>query len=542
MKYITGILILMLLLASNTTISQIAINSSGADPHPSAMLDVSSEKMGVLFPRITTTERMNITPLTVGLMVFDTDQNMLMYYTGTEWKKFSTGHLWSETPGGDITWLTNYSGAVGIGTKVPTGDLEVMDSASIAMLRITSKAHNAVLAINRKLSTDMSSIIWQTSGADQWYSGLLGSENYSVSRTTSEDGTFFIHNSGNIGIGTTNPNRNLQITGDASMGSLLITPRQSVSEGSSEILLAEDLDFTYGMQIKYDGAANKLHFYGKNGLSYLGPYFTIERTGDIGVGTDDPTYPFHVYSDGENGAYFEVETSGVPIVIEQHSSDDMLIGYGPNGGSKEFSISSRGRIEILNSNGNKTIDINPSETGTDDGGQITLYNAGGTEATIEIDGSFGGDGRITTNELQITGGSDLSELFDLSDYDKIEKGMVVCIDPKKEGHLKISDIPYDKTVAGIISGANDIETGLIMSQRGSIADGEHLVALSGRVYCLVDADISPIEAGDLLTSSGTPGFAMKAKNSRKARGAIIGKAMTSLKEGKGLVLVLVTLQ
>ena len=234
MKYITEILILVLLLASNTTISQIAINASGTDPHPSAMLDVSSTKMGVLFPRITSTQRMNITPLTVGLMVFDTDQNMLMYYTGTEWKEFSTGQLWSETPGGDITWLTNYSGAVGIGTKVPTGDLEVMDSASIAMIRITSKAHNAVLAINRKLSSDMSSIIWQTAGADQWYSGLLGSENYSVSRATSEDGTFFIHNSGNIGIGTTNPNRNLQITGDASMGSLLITPRQSVSEGSPD--------------------------------------------------------------------------------------------------------------------------------------------------------------------------------------------------------------------------------------------------------------------------------------------------------------------
>ena len=35
---------------------------------------------------------------------------------------------------------------------------------------------------------------------------------------------------------------------------------------------------------------------------------------------------------------------------------------------------------------------------------------------------------------------------------------------------------------------------------------------------------------------------MKVTDYRKAQGAILGKAMTELKEGKGLVLVLVTLQ
>jgi hypothetical protein len=46
----------------------------------------------------------------------------------------------------------------------------------------------------------------------------------------------------------------------------------------------------------------------------------------------------------------------------------------------------------------------------------------------------------------------------------------------------------------------------------------------------------------LLTTSNTPGHAMKAADAVKAQGAIIGKAMTGLKEGKGLVLVLVNLQ
>ncbi len=83
---------------------------------------------------------------------------------------------------------------------------------------------------------------------------------------------------------------------------------------------------------------------------------------------------------------------------------------------------------------------------------------------------------------------------------------------------------------------------MMMSQEGTLADGKYPVALSGRVYCQVDAAHGAVEPGDLLTTSSTLGHAMKVADSAKAQGAIIGKAMTGLKEGKGLVLVLVTLQ
>ena len=52
----------------------------------------------------------------------------------------------------------------------------------------------------------------------------------------------------------------------------------------------------------------------------------------------------------------------------------------------------------------------------------------------------------------------------------------------------------------------------------------------------------PIKPGDLLTTSDTPGCAMKVTDHGKAQGAILGKAMGSLNEGKGMVLVLVSLQ
>jgi hypothetical protein len=63
------------------------------------------------------------------------------------------------------------------------------------------------------------------------------------------------------------------------------------------------------------------------------------------------------------------------------------------------------------------------------------------------------------------------------------------------------------------------------------------------VYCLVDATDAAIEPGDLLTTSATAGHAMKAIDSDRSHGAVIGKAMTALPRGeKGLVLVLVNLQ
>ncbi len=76
-----------------------------------------------------------------------------------------------------------------------------------------------------------------------------------------------------------------------------------------------------------------------------------------------------------------------------------------------------------------------------------------------------------------------------------------------------------------------------------MADGKHPVALTGRVWCLCDADANgPIQAGNMLTTSTTQGHAMKATDHSRAQGAIIGKAMSSLQRGKGLVLVLVSLQ
>jgi hypothetical protein len=98
-------------------------------------------------------------------------------------------------------------------------------------------------------------------------------------------------------------------------------------------------------------------------------------------------------------------------------------------------------------------------------------------------------------------------------------------------------------VAGVVAGAGGIEPGLLLAQRGTaLVDGEHPVALSGRVYAKADTSGGPIRPGDLLTTSERPGHAMRAADRERAGGAVLGKAMTALDEGTGLVLVLVNLQ
>jgi hypothetical protein len=111
------------------------------------------------------------------------------------------------------------------------------------------------------------------------------------------------------------------------------------------------------------------------------------------------------------------------------------------------------------------------------------------------------------------------------------------------GALRVTTHAYDRTVLGIISGAGGVNPGITLTQEGTVADGKLPVAATGRVWCWCDADANgAIKPGDLLTSSGTAGHAMAATDRDRSSGAVIGKAMSSLESGKGLVLVFVGLQ
>jgi len=167
--------------------------------------------------------------------------------------------------------------------------------------------------------------------------------------------------------------------------------------------------------------------------------------------------------------------------------------------------------------------------------QMNFYNStNGNVMTLAQDGT------LFVKVLTITGGADIAEPFQMSEKN-LPKGAVVIIDEENPGKLKLSAEPYDRRVAGVISGAGGVRPGLSLQQKGMV-EGDQQVALSGRVFVQAATHNGPIKPGDLLTTSATPGHAMKVTDHARAQGAILGKAMTALGEGEGLVLVLVTLQ
>lgn len=242
--------------------------------------------------------------------------------------------------------------------------------------------------------------------------------------------------------------------------------------------------------------------------------------------------------------------SGVGHGVHGVTSGSFAAGvYGENTGSTGWGGYFKGGVgatKVIRLFSTDTVPVTKMEFLADEGGgQPTVKIYRNSTVAIELDADHNGDGRVITEELQITGGSDLSEDFDLSptvDVPAPQPGMVVSIDPENTGLLKVASTAYDHMVAGVISGAGGIETGMLMGQRDSEASGSTPIGLVGRVYVLADASYGPIRTGDLITTSATPGHAMRVNDYEAARGAVIGKAMSSLDSGRGLVLLLLSLQ
>jgi hypothetical protein len=261
---------------------------------------------------------------------------------------------------------------------------------------------------------------------------------------------------------------------------------------------------------------------------------------------------------GESGSGFGIygtsSGSGMAGVFGQTSINNTagVLGRNESGGPDAqgvFGYASSGAIGVLGiSEGNDGIvgrSNAPSKSG------IWAYSTNPTGYGGAFSNTAGGvallvSGLAQVSTLQILGGSDLAEPFDISatgDGGEIAAGMVVVIDENAPGDLRLGDQPYDTRVAGVISGANGLAPGMVMKASGDpLADGARPVAMSGRVWCWVDATAAPVVPGDLLTTSATPGHAMKAADGVRRGGATLGKAMTALAHGRGLVLVLVSLQ
>jgi hypothetical protein len=167
--------------------------------------------------------------------------------------------------------------------------------------------------------------------------------------------------------------------------------------------------------------------------------------------------------------------------------------------------------------------------------------AGKFDGDLQVNGSAAITGTLTVNVdiILAAAAADCAEEFEIGAADQTEPGTVMVLDDA--GVLQASSRPYDRKVAGVISGAGPYRPGIVLG-RGEGSPTRLPVALVGKVFCKVDAQYGPVEVGDLLTTSPTPGHAMNAQDRSLAFGAVIGKALQRLAEGCGLVPILVALQ
>jgi hypothetical protein len=169
-----------------------------------------------------------------------------------------------------------------------------------------------------------------------------------------------------------------------------------------------------------------------------------------------------------------------------------------------------------------------------DGIGITAQSTNGT--ALVVDGTS-----VFKKYASFEGGhGDLAENYH-ADGD-LEAGDVAVISPSREMALRIAGAANDTSVAGIVS------TMPSMRLSGRIDDKQSVpLVIAGRTLCKVDGRYGAIRPGDLLTSSPTPGHAMKSRPVLVGSveiyrpGTIIGKALEGWTGGKGQIAVLVML-
>ena len=435
--------------------------------------------------------------------------NLIVSSTGT------SGTIWSLS--GTNTYYS--SGNVGIGTSTPQGLLDVNCGGS-DLSALFVRGDPSVFGRGGILHHQSASFAWQelaqTTGSPT--DGYLAF-NY-VNRTAPGTKLFSnvlaLRGNGNVGVGTSVPWERLTVTSplptDTKIevnagGNQYSAIRIKNSAGSWNWQVTPSADAPGGrMRLTDETTGNE--------------WFTVTHAGSVGIGSPNPA---------------------AKLDIASFSGDLLhLIGYEPfvtfydsnNGYSRGAIQGVRGGLNLFTDSYLSA--VNPSAC-------VTLLNSGNLGVgTLNPQAKLDVIGTTRTCVLTITGGCDLAEPFDM-DSEDMPKGSVVVIDDEKPGRLKLSREAYDTRVAGIVSGANGINAGISLQQTGAFETGQN-VALSGRVYVQADATFGAIRPGDLLTTSGTPGHAMRVSDHPRAQGAIIGKAMGSLGNGRGLVLVLVSLQ
>lgn len=394
--------------------------------------------------------------------------------------------------------LTNGGGPAIVGYNTGTGQAGVFQianasNADSALYATTNGTGNAIYAIHTGSSNN--AVDLRITNANNTASAVYA---HTVGRGNA--GAFIINNTANTGDGL---NVSLNGTGNG----LYIVHSGTANNGA---------------EIRTTGATNTAStVLAVNEGRGVAGYFEVNNAANANSAVVATT-------NGTGNALYAVHTGA------SNNAVDLRISNAANASNALYAVTNGGGNTIFAEN-----------TGTsNNAGDFRIANANNAAAALYCSTTGTGpalwaNGTARVDVLEISG-ADLAEKFPTSET--LKPGMVAEIDPKNTGKLRLSRSAYNKRVAGVVSGANNLPAGAILGQHLPGVEQGHAIALSGRVWVYCDATEKAIEAGDLLTTAKRTGYAMAVRDPKKAHGAIIGKAMSGLKKGKtGMVLVLVNL-
>jgi len=276
-------LITAALLLNVASVAQVAINTSNAAPHASAMLDIRSSNKGLLIPRLSTGSRTGIISPAKGLLVYDTTLSAFFYHTGLVWTQISTGaatNFWNSN-GNNI--FNNNAGNVGIGTSAPAKPLEVSGTGGIQITNGSNGSSNNELFFSdngqiRSLD-DYHRIVFNRSN-DQMEFNELGKIIFKTGNPLTE--RMRVAGDGNVGIGTTNPGDKLSVAGT------ITVDYNNQNNGTVNNILR----FGSGGDVtgigSYRPGVSPVNYHGLDFYTGGTKRMAIDVTGNVGIGTSTP--------------------------------------------------------------------------------------------------------------------------------------------------------------------------------------------------------------------------------------------------------------
>lgn len=207
-----------------TTAQSVGINETGAVPFGGAILDIQSTSKGLLIPRMNTTQRLAITSVTPGLMIYDTDLNQFMYYS-SGWNTMGN-QGWSLTGNTALT-ASHFLGSIDASpVRFRSDNQERMRIEANGNLRLISDQQSIVFA-NATATTNVPMMYLFPSGTQNRTRMIIGhSASFPLYGMEYHDTTDIIYfrdatrrrfafglASGNMGIGVESPSFSLDLEG-----------------------------------------------------------------------------------------------------------------------------------------------------------------------------------------------------------------------------------------------------------------------------------------------------------------------------------------